>query len=128
MANMTDQELSLRANKNRNFLAELKCRDAEKYKLIKKIGIPEFEEYATELRTRLGMMYWEIKDDPDMTFTELYHNYCPNSNSTIHSFMNYISKMSFQSRSTFPQLRAVKRMEVILEAFKQYKKDIKGVA
>ena len=122
---MNDSLLSKEAGKCKDFLAYLKCREPEKYKMVKKMGIAGYEAYGLNVRQKLGDMYWEIKEHPDMKFSELYRRYCPDANSSRHSFMNYISKMGFSTPTTSPQLKAIRKMEYILHAFEQYKKDIK---
>ena len=122
---MTDREISIDAGYHGNYLAEVKHRDPEKYDAMRILGINGYESYANSLRSQLGDMYWRIKDDPELSFSELYRNYCPDATSSIHGFTGYIRKVAFANIVSSNQYRAVKRMEYILSSYEKYIKDKK---
>jgi hypothetical protein len=59
---MNDQEKSIKAGKHKNFLAETKSAYPDKYRLIEKYGIEEYEEKCIELRNGLSNIIFDLAD------------------------------------------------------------------
>ena len=119
---MSDQELSMNAGYWKNFLAVTKSRDPYKYRILKRMSIHGYDTYANWVRTQLGNIYWEIKENDDMTFTEFYNNHLSNVVVSKQALMNYFLKMSFRHPTQSTKYKAVKRMQRIVKEFNKYKR------
>jgi len=120
---MTDRERSELAGYDGNWLAEMKNRNPEKYKVLRRLGIPEYHQIAQELRNQLGEMFWEISESKELTQSELYFNYCSDITNTVYGFSGWIRKLAFDNTQTSTQWRAMKKMHKVLKAYNRYKKD-----
>ena len=118
---MTDQELSEIAGYDSNWLAEIKWRNPRKYKLLKKMKPWNYADYDLKLRTRLGEIYYEIREDPDMTLSEFWDLYLRSIITSKHAFMMYIKTMAFNNTEASTRLTAVKRMQYIVKSYSKYK-------
>ena len=118
---MTDQEISLNAGFDRNWLAELKWRNPTKYKIMRRMGVTQYINYDARLRAQLGIIYWEIKESNDMTMSEFWSLYLRPVITSKHAFMVYIKSMAFTLSEATTRLSAVKRMQYIVKAYDKYK-------
>ena len=119
---MTDQELSELAGYDSNWLAEIKWRNPRKYKVLKRMKPWNYTNYDLKLRTRLGEIYYEIREDQYMTLSEFWSLYLTSIISTKHAFMVYIKTMAFGYTEASTRLSAVKRMQYIVKAYDKYRR------
>ena len=120
---MTDQQISREAGYKANWLSEAKHRDPHKYKVMKRMGIQNYDIYAQNLRNELANIYWTIKENKEYSQAELYYKYCPWYIGSLAAFSGYMRKMAFGLTETSPQFRAVKRMQRIVKAWRKYESD-----
>ena len=117
---LPDQQLSLAAGRHRNYLAEIKKRDLEKYKLMKKMGVRGFEDSFDDFKNQLGDIYYEIQDMEDMSIQEFHKLYGKDIINTVQGFYKCLGQYPFENTG-WRTLHAYYRNQEIIERYKQYK-------
>ena len=116
-----DQRLSIAAGYRRNWLAEIKCRDPEKYLLMKKLGINGFKAEYDKRKNRVSEIFYEINDDPLLSFNEFYELYGKDLVNSIQGFWNFFGKYPFTSTNWRP-IKTFKRNRLLIDRFNEYKR------
>ncbi len=107
-----------------NYLHQVKHRCPEQYKWMRKNGIEAYRSYTETLRVQMGKMYWEIKESPSMSISELYRGYLSNYWTSISSLDVYINAMAFKSRRSMTPYKTMIKMEIILKKYEEYKRKV----
>ena len=124
---MTDTKMALMAGKSDSYMRVLKSISTDRYKMLKKHGIQEFEDMCKDAKNKLAEIYWEIKDTEGLSFSSFYrsskkmqYNY-----KSIVSLNVGISKFAFSSNKR-TTIKGLESMSMIIEEYEKYKaSDIK---
>ncbi len=113
---MTDQELSRMAGKSYNFLSEVKARQPDKYKIMKEIGIVEYENRYRILANKLADLYY---DKPH--YATLYKfNGLDSDFPTVQALRVFVVNRSFSNIENSPRYQTMLRMEKVIKAYEEY--------
>lgn len=114
----SDFTLSREAGHYDNYLAEMKNRQNEKYKLVKLYGIRGYEDKFIEQVSKLADIFYKLKDMEHGSigkFRSLYNQlYGTNVNHTLFHYWICVFPFKAEYRATY---KAFKRNEQIIEAF-----------
>ena len=117
----SDRQLSLEAGKSGDYLSRVKHHSLPKYHKMKEIGINEYERYAKSLRTEMANIYWDIKEDDELTFMSLY-NHLTDVYKTYNSFITSLNNIAFGEGAYLTNYNTLGRMERIVKAYRKEKK------
>jgi len=118
---MSDMQLCINAGVKPNYLAQLKCTNLPKYHYTKKVGIKKYEDDATELKAKLGEVYWELMDNDNMTLSDFYRKHMSEIYSSAGSFSTSINNMAFRVTDFSMPLPTMIRVKYVVEQFEKYK-------
>ncbi len=118
--------LCIEAGKHANYLAQMKNTSVEKYNFVKKIGIEKYISNSMNMKIKMGEIYWEIKEDKKLTFTELYKYIKEPIYGSVESFMMSISNLAFNTTTHTIPLKTYQKMETLILEYEKWRKDEPG--
>ena len=94
---MNDYELSIQADKNKNFMSHMKSTNYKKYEFIKEYGITQYEDRTSALRAIASDIYYHFHGKKSPNITWFWGEYCRDLASTNHAFISFIESAAFSS-------------------------------
>ena len=117
---MTDTELSIRAGKDRNFLAITKYYSIGRYNKMKEMGICEYIDESNRLRMVASGIYYDLA--PNKLLSEFYREYCKDITKSIETFYNLINNAGFNSTNSIMSISLFNKLTELDKQYKEYKK------
>ena len=119
---MNDREISVIAGKSGNYMYALKSAHKERYNMLKKYGIKEFEDICKEAKNKLAEIYFEIKEIKNFSFSNFYRSSekIQKNYKSIKSFSVGISNSAFVANER-TSVNGFKKIGIILEEYEKYK-------
>ena len=119
---MNGREISVIAGKSENYMYVLKSAHKERYNILKKYGIKEFEDMCKEAKNKLADIYWEIKETKGISFSGFYRSSSKiqESYKSIPSFIIGVSNFAFAANER-TSVKGFNKMSIIIEEYEKYK-------
>jgi len=116
---MTDAELSIRAGKDRKFLAITKYYSIDRYNKMKEMGICEYIDESNRLRMVASGIYYDLA--PNKLLSEFYREYCKDITKSIETFYNLINNAGFNSTNSIMSISLFNKLTELEKQYNEYK-------
>ena len=120
---MTDEQLSVRAGKDRNFSAIIKEVSEDTYDKMKEIGIQEYIDESKRLRILALDIYNDIEQNRSLF--QFYEKYCKDIISSIGLFYGLIFNEKFKHEDSIMSIISFNKLTELKKRYDKYKKDKK---
>jgi len=117
---MNDSELSVSWGKYRAFLAGIKIRDKQQYDMIKRMGLHEYNNMATDVRMQLEVVVTTLLDQGKLS--KFYKEVLRDMYASEASFWAVSKHMQESAKGQIMSLSTIKKYEEIVHRYNEWSK------
>jgi len=120
---MTDEQLSVEAGENKNFLELTKYYSPDRYDKMKEIGICAYIDESKRLRILALDIYNDLEQNRSLF--QFYEKYCKDIVSSMTAFYTLIYSAGFKHEDSIMSIISFNKLTELEKRYNKYKKDKK---